>query len=62
MDSILLQVTGNVTLSEKKKKRTFMGSHNVKVQVHSGFWPGLKQGLKQCPRHQDLCSLLPSLC
>ena len=33
-----------------------MGSHDSKVQIYSGFWPGLTQGLKQC--HQSQVSAL----
>lgn len=52
-----MQVTGNLTLSKNKKERTFIGSHEAKVQIHSGFWPGLTQGLKQCHPSWGLCSL-----
>ena len=42
MDSIPLQVTGNMTLNKNEKEKTFTGSYNSKVQIHSGFWPSLK--------------------
>lgn len=39
MDSILSQVTGNLIPNKNKKERTFTGSYNSKVQIHSGFRP-----------------------
>lgn len=38
-------------LCKNNKKRTFIDSHNLEVQIHSGLWPGLKQ----CHRSQGLC-------
>ena len=47
MDSILSQVTGNLTLNKNEKGRTFTDSYDSKVQIHSGFRPSLTQSLKQ---------------
>lgn len=62
MDSILSQVTGNLTPNKNGKERTFTGSYTSKVQIHSGFRPSSKRVSNSVTRAggpiSQLCSLL----